>query len=74
MLSQVYDLTDFQHSHPGGQRLLLLAAGRALYHGPLAALERHLAARLGLARPNLFPLAEWASELVCDPLRAAALP
>jgi len=51
---------------------LLLSAGRALFWGPVPALEPYLAS-LGFARPSYMDVADWASEIASDPARAAVL-
>lgn len=52
--------------------VLLLSEGKALYHGPVRMLESYLSA-LGFVRPSYMDIADFASELVTDPARAADL-
>jgi hypothetical protein len=52
--------------------VLLMAEGREVYHGPVEALEGYLTS-LGFVRPSYMDLADFSSELVADPFRAAEL-
>jgi ABC-type multidrug transport system ATPase subunit/ABC-type multidrug transport system permease subunit len=51
---------------------LLLSEGREIYHGPVEHLEPYLNS-LGFVRPRFLDIADYASELVADPIRAAEL-
>lgn len=52
--------------------VILLSEGREIYHGPVDQLERYLDS-LGFVRPRFLDIADYASEVVADPVRAAEL-